>query len=64
MTRNLDVDPLIKIFKKDCFSSESKQDKETHSIKGVLMEDEHNLQYKGNHHHHTIKHLKLVLKEL
>lgn len=43
---------------------ESQQDKETHPIKGILMEDEHNVQDKGNHHHGSIKHLKLVMKEL
>lgn len=43
---------------------ESQQDEETHPIKGVFMEDEHNVQHEGGHHHQSIKHLKLVLKEL
>ncbi len=43
---------------------ESQQDEETHPIKGVLMEDEDNVQHEGNHNHETIKHLKLVLKKL
>lgn len=43
---------------------ETQQDEETNSIKGVLMEDKNNVQHKGNYHHQTIKHLKLVLKKL
>lgn len=42
---------------------ESQQDEETHRIKGVLVEDEDDVQHEGNHHHQTVKHLKLVLKE-
>lgn len=43
---------------------ESQQDEETHPIEGVLMEDEDDVQHEGNDHHQTVKHLKLVVKEL
>lgn len=43
---------------------EPQQNEETYSIKGVLMEDENNVQHEGNYHHQTIEHLKLVLKKL
>lgn len=45
-------------------SPESKQNEETYPIKGVLVEDEDNVQHKRNNHYQTIKHLKLVMKEL
>lgn len=45
-------------------SPESQQDEETHPIKGVLMEDEYDVQHEGQHHNHTIKHFELVLEEL
>lgn len=43
---------------------ESQQDEKTNAVKGILMEDENNVQHKGNDDHQTIKHLKLVLKKL
>lgn len=43
---------------------ESQQDEESYPIKGVLVEDENNVQHKGNYHHQTIEHLKPVLEKL
>lgn len=43
---------------------ETQQDEETNPIEGVLAEDQNNVQHKGNYHHHTIKHLKLVVEKL
>lgn len=43
---------------------ETQQDQEAKAIKGVLMEDEDDVQHKGNHHDKTIKHLKFVIEEL
>lgn len=43
---------------------QSQQDKETHPIEGVLVENEDNVQHEGHHHHQTIKHFKHVMEEL
>lgn len=43
---------------------ESQQDEKTYAVKGILMEDENNVQHEGNYDHQTIEHLKLVLKKL
>lgn len=45
-------------------SPETQQDEEAEAIKGVLVEDEHNVQHEGNDHDQTVKHLKLVLEKL
>lgn len=62
----------LKIFEQHCLLTiddsghppETQQDEETKAIKGVLVEDEYNVQHKGNHHYQTIKHLKFVLEKL
>lgn len=43
---------------------ESQQDEKTNPIKSVFMEEEGNIQHKGNNHHQTIKYLKFVIKKL
>lgn len=43
---------------------EPQQDEETYPIKSILVEDENNVQHKGNDHHQTVEHLKLVLEKL
>lgn len=43
---------------------QTQQDEETNAIKGVLVEDENNVQHKGNHHYQSIKNLKFVLEKL
>lgn len=45
------------------YPPESEQDQKTYPIKGVLMEDEDNVQDERHYHHKTIKHLKFVQEE-
>lgn len=45
-------------------SPETQQDKKTHSIKYIIMEDEDYVQHKRHHHHQSIKHLEFMLEEL
>lgn len=43
---------------------ETQQDQESKAVEGVFVEDEDNVQHKGNHHDKTVKHLKFVIEEL